>query len=291
MSSNTAATATTFDCPSCGVQSDGKFCRNCGEKKAGPHDFTLRHYFDVVINFLTHFDTKGYRTLWLILSKPGYLSTEYLRGSRVRYLKPFPLFVALSVVYFLSATLFTISTFTTPLALQLRMNDYYPAYAQAQVDRKMNVEGISYQALETRYNERAGVLSRTLVFLFIPIFATLFYALFFMKRKYFVEHVVVATHFWSFNLILLGIILPVLTAPFVLLFGQPSVAAAYATHDDVLSAALQICFAVYLFFMLRGAYGIGNWYSALTSAAIAWSMFHILWLYRFILFIITMKLV
>ena len=81
------------------------------------------------------------------------------------------------------------------------------------------------------------------------------------------------------------------TAPFVLLFGQPSVAAAYATHDDVLSAALHICFAVYLFFMLRRAYGIGNWYSALTSAAIAWSMFHILWLYRFILFIITMKLV
>jgi hypothetical protein len=36
---------------------------------------------------------------------------------------------------------------------------------------------------------------------------------------------------------------------------------------------------------------IGNWYSALASAAIAWSMFHILWLYRFILFVITMKLV
>ena len=98
MSSDQASTAATFDCPSCGVQSAGGFCRNCGEKKAGPRDFTLRHYFDVAINFLTHFDTKGYRTLWLVVSKPGYLSTEYLRGSRVRYLKPFPLFVALSVV-------------------------------------------------------------------------------------------------------------------------------------------------------------------------------------------------
>jgi hypothetical protein len=103
--------------------------------------------------------------------------------------------------------------------------------------------------------------------------------------------VVVATHFWSFILILLGIVVPVVTVPFLLLFGQPTVAAAYATHDDVISAALQICFAVYLFFMLRRAYGIGNWYSALASAAIAWSMFHILWLYRFILFFITMKLV
>jgi len=31
--------------------------------------------------------------------------------------------------------------------------------------------------------------------------------MFFKKRRYFVEHVVVATHFWSFNLILLGVIL------------------------------------------------------------------------------------
>lgn len=50
-----------------------------------------------------------------------------------------------------------------------------------------------------------------MVFLLILIFALLFYALFFKKRKYFVEHVVVATHFWSFNLILLGVFLPLVS--------------------------------------------------------------------------------
>ena len=291
MSSDQASTALTFDCPSCGVQSAGGFCRNCGEKKAGPRDFTLRHYLDVAINFITHFDTKGYRTLWLILSRPGYLSTEYLRGSRVRYLKPFPLFVALNVIYFLSVALFYASTFTTPLVQQLRMNDYYPTYAQAQVDKKMLQENISYETLEAKYNERASILSRTLIFLFIPLFAAMFYALFFRKRKYFVEHVVVATHFWSFNLILLGIILPLVTLPLVFFLGEPSVSAAYATHDNLLSVMLQVCFAVYLFLMLRRAYGASNWYAAVISLTIAWSMFHILWLYRFILFVVTMKLV
>jgi len=281
----------TCDCPSCGVRSAGGFCRSCGEKKAGPGDFTLRHYFDVAINFVTHFDTKGYRTLWLIVSKPGYLSTEYLRGSRVRYLKPFLLFAALNVIYFLSATVFYASTFTTPLALQLRMNDYYPAYAQAQVDRKMVSENISYEALEAKYNERANVLSKTLIFLLIPLFAALFYALFFRKRKYFVEHVVVATHFWSFNLVLLGILLPVVALPVAFAFGEASVSAMYATHDGLLSLLLQGCFAVYLFLMLRRAYGASRWYSAVVSLAIAWSMFHILWLYRFILFVTTMRLV
>ena len=291
MSSDQASTAATFDCPSCGVQSAGRFCPNCGEKRAGPGDFSVRHYFDVVINFITHFDTKGYRTLWAILSKPGYPSTEYLRGSRVRYLKPFPLFVALNIIYFLSATLFYISTFTTPLDLQLSMNDYYRGYAQAQVNKKMNKEKISYEVLEAKYNERAGVLSRTLIFLFIPIFAAIFCALFFRKRKYFVEHVVVATHFWSFVLILLGIVLPLVSLPMVLLFGEQSVAATYTAHDNELSVVLQICFAVYLFFMLRRVYGVSNWYSAVTAVAIAWSMFHILWLYRFVLFVITMKLI
>jgi hypothetical protein len=42
----------------------------------------------------------------------------------------------------------------------------------------------------------------------IPIFAVLFYARFFRKRKYLVQHVVVATHFWSFSLLLLGVLLP-----------------------------------------------------------------------------------
>ena len=84
------------------------------------------------------------------------------------------------------------------------MNDYYPTYASRQVHHKLQEERISYETLEKKYNERTSVLSKTLIFLLIPIFALLFYGLFFKKRKHFVEHVVVATHFWAFNLILLS---------------------------------------------------------------------------------------
>jgi len=37
---------------------------------------------------------------------------------------------------------------------------------------------ISYETLESKYNQRTNVLSRTLIFLLVPIFAALFYALF-----------------------------------------------------------------------------------------------------------------
>jgi len=101
----------------------------------------------------------------------------------------------------LSLTLFVATTFTTPLATQLHQNNYYSAHASRQVSQKVQKEQTSYEALEAKYNQKTSVLSRTLIFLLIPIFALLFYLLFFKKKKYFVEHVVVATHFWSFNLI------------------------------------------------------------------------------------------
>ena len=78
------------------------------------------------------------RSVWLVTSRPGYLSTEYFQGRRVRYMKPLQMFIFLNVVYYFSLSLFAATTFTTPLATQLHMNNYYPAYASRQVEHKLN---------------------------------------------------------------------------------------------------------------------------------------------------------
>ena len=135
------------------------------------------------------------------------------------------------------------------------------------------------------------MLSKTLIFLLIPIFALLFYALFFKKRRYFVEHVVVATHFWSFSLILLGVMLPLASVLLIRSSKALNLSAAYVTNDGVASSTLHICFAVYLFVMLRESYVASKWYCALTAVTIAWSFFHIVWLYRFFLFELTLSVV
>jgi len=223
----------TFVCPSCGAKTKGHFCGNCGEKEVGQSDYSSRHFIKELGTALTLLDSKAFRSLWLLIRKPGYLSSEFFRGRRVQYLKPLQLFVFLNVVYYFSLSLFVATTFTTPLATQLLMNDYYPAHARRQVDLKMQTDHITYQALEAKYDQKTGILSKTLIFLLIPIFAGLFYVLFFKKRRYFVDHVVVATHF----------------------------------------------------------YAATNWYCAATASAIAWSFFHIVWLYRFCLFEITLKAV
>ena len=87
-------------------------------------------------------------------ANPGYLSREYFAGRRVRYIKPLQLFIFLNVVYYFSLTVFTATTFTTPLATQLHMNDYYPGYASRRVDHKLQAEKITYAALKGRYNKK-----------------------------------------------------------------------------------------------------------------------------------------
>jgi hypothetical protein len=279
----------TFVCPSCGVESVGPFCTSCGERKLGTEDRSLQRYFDVVVNFLTHFDSKGYRSLWYLLTKPGFLSEEHMRGSRVRYAKPLSLLVSLNIVYYFSISLFSVHTFTTPLSVQLHQNDYYSGFASGKVESRLKADKTSYAAFERKYDKKAGVLSKTLIFLFIPIYAVIFYGLFFPHRRYFVDHAVIATHLWSFILLLLAVLVPAIAAMLMWWLKAPSIAALLAAYDNPVSVFLQICIAVYMALMLRRVYAASYWYSATVAVVISWSFFLIIWLYRFLLFEITLR--
>src|SRR4051812_10739087 len=257
-------------CPSCGTETPSLYCDNCGEKKISAHDFSLRHYMDEAFSAVTSLDSKVLQTVWLLVSRPGYLSSEYFRGSRVRYVKPLQLFLLFNVVYYFSLTLLPATTFTTPLDTQLHMNNYYPAYAKARADHVLQQKQMSYQDFEAKYNQEAGVLSKTLIFLLIPLFALLFYALFFRKRRFLVEHVVASTHFWAFNLLLLGVFLPSLTLLATGLLRALHIPPEHVTNDSVLSAVVQVSLAIYLFLMMRRFYTASRWYCAVATGAIAW---------------------
>jgi hypothetical protein len=94
----------------------GRACANCGTPLLGPHcyrcgqpvDGLVRHFGSIMGDFLDtvlNIDARVFRTLWPLLSKPGYLSKEYFAGRRVRYVSPVRLFVFLSLVTFFVAQL------------------------------------------------------------------------------------------------------------------------------------------------------------------------------------------
>ena len=113
-------------CPSCNSETAGLFCSLCGEKRVTDQDYSLQRYGGEILAAATLLESKVFRSVWLVLIKPGFLSSEYFRGRRVRYMKPLQLFVFLNILYYFSITLFYATTFTTPLATQLHMNNYYP---------------------------------------------------------------------------------------------------------------------------------------------------------------------
>jgi hypothetical protein len=79
------------ECLNCGTPLDGRFCHACGQP-AHVHR-TLGHVFEEFLHGVLHFDTKAWRTLPLLVFRPGKLTREYVHGKRARYVAPFATFL------------------------------------------------------------------------------------------------------------------------------------------------------------------------------------------------------
>jgi len=105
-------------CDNCGASVSGRYCGNCGQRLEPPVH-SLWHFLTVAMEDVTHADTRLWRTLRALLFKPGYLTHEFLAGRRARYLPPVRLYLVLSVVFFLCASL----THSKPELVQVSTGD------------------------------------------------------------------------------------------------------------------------------------------------------------------------
>jgi hypothetical protein len=97
--STTPATDDLPRCANCRAPLHGPFCYACGQPVKG----LIRHLSGILGDFLDsvlNFDSRTLRTLAPLLFRPGYLTTEYFAGRRVRYVTPLRLFFFLSVIAF-----------------------------------------------------------------------------------------------------------------------------------------------------------------------------------------------
>lgn len=86
-------------CLNCGKPVDDKFCASCGQK-----DQTVKRPLPSLLSEISHavfeLDSKAYRTVFFLFTKPGYLTREYIEGRRVSYTPPLRLFLVLSILLF-----------------------------------------------------------------------------------------------------------------------------------------------------------------------------------------------
>jgi hypothetical protein len=89
----------TLVCANCGQPLAGEYCAACGQRHE-PHVHTIGHFAGEAFESISHADSRLWRTLWYLLTRPGYLTREFFAGRRVRYLPPFRLYLVISVIFF-----------------------------------------------------------------------------------------------------------------------------------------------------------------------------------------------
>jgi len=266
-------------CPSCGAAIDGSFCAACGEKRVTAHDYSITHFAEHVLESLTHFDFKSLRAVKTLLTRPGLLTREYLDGRRRSYIGPVQLFVIVNVVFAVWAP----TTLRTPLSVQ-ETNAPFVELKRGLVASAMTERALDRDQFERSFDDAAGLQAKTWVFAMIPLLAVVTAAVYGFRR-YFFEHLIFATHVLAFVLVWLVAVNKLLTAGLFLAGRQLSV-----PDLDTLASSLTLAgLAVYFFAALRRAFGDRTITAAARALAVTLLFFPIVFVYRFLLFFVTLQ--
>ena len=194
-------------CKSCHNQFTGNYCNNCGEKVRVAADRTFRSFINDIVKAITLADNKFARTLWLMIIRPGFVSTEIANGRTVRYMSPIQVFFVLNLVYFLFpiVQLFNASLTTqmlAPLGFLLR-----EPIAHKMADMHMNLS-----SFELVYNLKTVSLAKLLVMVFVVLASVPLNFLYRKRNRYFTDHFGYAVELACFNLLVNAIAVDLITS-------------------------------------------------------------------------------
>jgi hypothetical protein len=94
-----APSHTLVACANCGTLLHGQYCANCGQR-ARDRMISLWELVTEASEILTSLDSRLWRTLAMLLFRPGQLTRNYLLGRRARYIPALRLFLGLSLLFF-----------------------------------------------------------------------------------------------------------------------------------------------------------------------------------------------
>lgn len=290
-------------CTNCGAAATGVYCARCGQR-IEPHIHTVWGFLREATESLTHADSRLWQTLITLLVKPGQLTREFLDGRRASYLPPFRLYLVLSLLAFVIASLLgadiveldrktkppeqraaleqlakeTASLKTSKDPDERKVGEQLGKLTQAIAgDEKKNQgeedERCRFQlggnafldwlqprlkrGCEQARADGGRALARELMlnvprmlFLFLPLIAFVMMLMYWLPRRYYVEHLLFFVHNHSFAFLLL-LLLMLATAPLSEGLGS------------LLTFAAFVYSVWYLFRAMRVVYGQGR---ALTLA-------------------------
>jgi hypothetical protein len=228
------------------------------------------------------------RSIVALLRRPGLLTAEYFQGRRARYLAPLQLFLLCNLFYFFVQPLIGFSTLSTPLRVHIAQLPY-SRLANKLVQAEASSRPGGLKEYELLFDATIDGQAKTFVILMVPLLAFALYALFWRKRPYYVHHLVFATHFYSYFLVGLPLLIAVLA-----LVGAPLTRAALAVGvgRGFLSwffdqGTMLLLLMPYLHLAVRRVYEASRLRAVITSFILVICFLGVLQFYRFILFFTT----
>lgn len=86
-------------CHNCGAAVDYHFCAVCGQSTT-LHVPSASEFIHEFIGHYVAIEGRLWKTLALLLFRPGFLTWEYIQGRRVRYVEPLRIYLTFSILFF-----------------------------------------------------------------------------------------------------------------------------------------------------------------------------------------------
>lgn len=204
-------------CKNCSTELIGNYCHQCGQAAADPRKSVKEVFVSLLAAFI-NWDGKLFRTIRLLLFKPGILTAYYLQGKRQAYHEPLRLFLFSSFIFF-----FLLIFQLTNLEKNTRQLNFYalndttvivqmPWYTDTlygytiQNDEIINLESNTSDVVLSKnilsdfiYRFKSNI---SYIFWFsLPLFALALKIIY--RKKYFLwDHWIFSLHFYSFVFII-----------------------------------------------------------------------------------------
>ncbi len=216
------------ECSNCGtrLETSYTYCPLCGQEN---HDLNipLRHLLGEALEGIFHFDIKSIRTIQALTLKPGFVTSEFIKGKRARYVPPVRLYIFISFIFFLLLSLSpgkhdSVSSADSPRTTKgITYNEINSqelrGLQQAQLDSLMQSRGMALTILNryiVRQISRIGTEGQEgfnhllmkgisyMMFALMPLFALFVFLLNRRKAQSYIGTLVFSIHYFSFVFLL-----------------------------------------------------------------------------------------
>ncbi len=217
-------------CLNCHTLLTGPWCANCGQKHE-PEIHTFGHFAAEAFENVTHADSRVWRTVWVLFSKPGQLTREFFSGRRGRYLPPVRLYLVVSLVFFLLAGIADNRQNPAVIVDRADITGTTPAKGEDadKVCSRFTYNGPFKDAVKARLPAQCRKIAadngRSLshafiqnlpkgLFVLLPLIAAFMKLMYWRPRRFYVEHLLLLLHnhiylFVGYGLLLsLGLVFP-----------------------------------------------------------------------------------